>query len=434
MFSKAVKPLACTVATTLLVATCNFPAVAVVDEENKYDALTFEIHESAGVMSLADKVSGYVENHSQDIAAELEELPFSEANNSLLQSVDHLVTVVGDTVTFPLPGSDNEVVQVKVPSSTATPELASDQESIVFADSEGSETLHEVKAIDGGIPQLTSVQLSPETNHGLEEHRYEFSLPSGYELVELADGSIGIVGQIPETPAYDEEETTEILREVLPTEEDVQSVLALATEDKTPEDFGIPEGTELITYFQSPWAVDSNGNELPTSLSVDGNSVVQQVNTAGAVFPVVADPLPLVAIALGTAARALAPHAIRAFAVHAIRAGAQYTARGGYRTFDAFKRAAGTRAGYQWHHIVEQSTIRTRAWDPRAIHNPNNLVQIPTQVHQRCINSWMARKGVRQFGAYASSSQTMRQWVQKQSFSTQHRIGVNLLRHCGVHI
>lgn len=58
----------------------------------------------------------------------------------------------------------------------------------------------------------------------------------------------------------------------------------------------------------------------------------------------------------------------------------------------------------------------------------------PSQVHQRCINSWMARKGVRQFGAYASSSQTMSQWVQKQSFSTQHRIGVNLLRHCGVHI
>lgn len=434
MFSKAVKPLACTVATSLLVATCNFPAVAVVDEEIKYDALTSEIHELPGAISLADKVAGYVENQSQDTAAELEDVPFSEEDNSLLQSRDQLVTVVGDTVTFPLPGSDNEVVQVKVPSSTATPELATDQESIVFADSEASETLHEVKAIDGGVPQLTSVQLSPETNNGLEEHRYEFTLPAGYELVELADGSVGIVGQISEAPEYDEEETAEILREVLPTEEDVQSVLSLASEDKLVEDLGIPEGTELITYFQSPWAVDSNGNELPTSLSVEGNSVVQQVNTAGAVFPVVADPLPLVAIALGTAARALAPHAIRAFAVHVIRAGARYTIRGGYRTFGAFKRAAGTRPGYQWHHIVEQSTVRTRGWDPRAIHNPNNLVQIPTQVHQRCINSWMARKGVRQFGAHASRSQTMRQWVQQQSFSTQHRIGVNLLRHCGVRI
>jgi hypothetical protein len=69
-----------------------------------------------------------------------------------------------------------------------------------------------------------------------------------------------------------------------------------------------------------------------------------------------------------------------------------------------------------------------------AIHHRNNLIQIPTGVHQRCINSWMARKGVRSFGAAASSSQTMRTWVHQQTFSTQHRIGVALLRHCGVQI
>ena len=78
--------------------------------------------------------------------------------------------------------------------------------------------------------------------------------------------------------------------------------------------------------------------------------------------------------------------------------------------------------------------LNYRGWDPRAIHNRNNLVQIPTQVHQRCVNSWMARKGVRSFGVNASSSQTMRQWVHAQGFSKQHQIGVNLLRHCGVRI
>ncbi|GAA4391656.1 hypothetical protein GCM10023153_09920 [Ornithinibacter aureus] len=67
-------------------------------------------------------------------------------------------------------------------------------------------------------------------------------------------------------------------------------------------------------------------------------------------------------------------------------------------------------------------------------HNPRNLVQIPTQVHQKCLNSWMARKGVREFGVAASSSQTMRQWVGQQSYSVQHRIGVDLLRRCGVNI
>ncbi|MCD5317153.1 hypothetical protein, partial [Kineosporia babensis] len=82
---------------------------------------------------------------------------------------------------------------------------------------------------------------------------------------------------------------------------------------------------------------------------------------------------------------------------------------------------------------VEQSTIAKRGWDARAIHNPQNLIQIPTRVHQACINSWMAKKNVTMFGV-TSKSLTMRAWTHNQSFSKQHEIGIRLLRHCGVNI
>lgn len=108
-------------------------------------------------------------------------------------------------------------------------------------------------------------------------------------------------------------------------------------------------------------------------------------------------------------------------------------AKGGYKTFAAFKKdiAGSTPKGNQWHHIVEQSNISKRGWDARWVHNRNNLVSIPKEVHQKCVNSWMAKKNVSKFGI-KSGTNTMRQTVHKLSFSKQHEIGIALLKHCGV--
>ena len=129
--------------------------------------------------------------------------------------------------------------------------------------------------------------------------------------------------------------------------------------------------------------------------------------------------------------------ATRAFSAIAIRAGMKYTIKNGYKTFNAFKKAYGTKKNYQWHHIVEQSNVSKTSkffkkdWDARAIHNPQNLIQIPKDVHQKCINSWMNKKNVKLFGLN-SGTRTMRDLVNSYSFQKQHEIGVKLLRHCGV--
>ncbi|MGW2255897.1 hypothetical protein ACWCXH_38005 [Kitasatospora sp. NPDC001660] len=42
--------------------------------------------------------------------------------------------------------------------------------------------------------------------------------------------------------------------------------------------------------ISAPWAYDANGRALPTSYTVDGDTLTQHVDTRGAAFPVVADP------------------------------------------------------------------------------------------------------------------------------------------------
>lgn len=46
----------------------------------------------------------------------------------------------------------------------------------------------------------------------------------------------------------------------------------------------------VLAVTEKPWAVDANGVSLPTSYSVDGSTIVQHVDTAGATFPVASDP------------------------------------------------------------------------------------------------------------------------------------------------
>jgi uncharacterized protein RhaS with RHS repeats len=99
-------------------------------------------------------------------------------------------------------------------------------------------------------------------------------------------------------------------------------------------------------------------------------------------------------------------------------------AGGGYRSFSALKRALGSPgAGNQWHHVVEQSQVGK--FGASAIHNVDNVVAVPTSVHQ-------------QISAYYSSKfpftggKTVRQWLSGQSFDQQRDFGLQVLRDFGV--
>lgn len=49
------------------------------------------------------------------------------------------------------------------------------------------------------------------------------------------------------------------------------------------------DGVE-IAGINTPWAVDSQGAELATNYTIDGNTITQHIDTTEATFPVTADP------------------------------------------------------------------------------------------------------------------------------------------------
>lgn len=350
-----------------------------------------------------------------------------------LANADSSVVIAEDGVSIQL--SDTESMTITIDGAA---ELIPTDAGAAVVPSEVDGLAHKIEVVDGGTARILSVADETYSETAVHEYTYSISLPESAEVIAFDEGTIGIVQPLTAAEVVapaDEATLAEILGDLSDVDLTDLAENAATEEVLGTEDAEMDDGFVLVSVFQQPWAVDAEGTPLPTALSYEDGRIVQTVDTTGAVFPVVSDPLPIVGIVLGAAARALAPHVIRAFATQVIRVGAAATTRGGYATFARFKAAVGSpRAGYQWHHIVEQSTIRNRGFNAYWIHNRNNLVQIPTAVHQKCVNSWMARNGVRSFGVNAARNQTMRSWVQGQSFSTQHRIGVALLRHCGVMI
>jgi hypothetical protein len=291
-----------------------------------------------------------------------------------------------------------------------------------------------VAPVEGGSARILTVADEDYSADSTHSYEYQLELQPGTELRQLDSGAVVIV-DVTGTGSQAEAALTEGFE--LPAEvdaEDYAAGIAQATEGVGADDPALQAGEVVVGGFLDPWSVDANGEVLPTRYEVDGESLIQVVDTENAAFPVVADPAPLIVFGLLAAGRALAGIAARAFATTTIRAGLAMTTRGGFTSFARFKTWAGpAKPGYQWHHIVEQGN---RAKFPQqAIHHPRNLIQVPTAIHQRCINSWMARKFTGSVAGFAfRNTQTVRQQVYAMSWTSQHKFGVQLLRHCGVNI
>lgn len=285
-----------------------------------------------------------------------------------------------------------------------------------------------VVPVEGGGARIVSIAEESFSETPRHEYSYTLDLAAGLEARQLSDGTIAIIDTATSgNPA---------LSEPLHPDVDLQAYeagWAAAAEGVGADDPLIAPEEVVVGGFLSPWSVDADGRELATHFELHGDQLVQVVDTTGATFPVVSDPAPLIVVGLGLAAKAFVSVAARAFVTTTIRAGAAMTTRGGFTSFQSFKTWAGSaKPNHQWHHIVEQSNTRFPAL---AIHNPQNLIQIPTAIHQCCINSWMARKHAGSFlGIFFSGTSTVRSQVHNLSWQQQHRFGVELLRYCGVNL
>jgi len=97
----------------------------------------------------------------------------------------------------------------------------------------------------------------------------------------------------------------------------------------------------------------------------------------------------------------------------------------GYKSFNEFKKVYGKAGeGHQWHHIVEQRPSNIEKFGPEKIHNIDNLVKLPKDIHSK-------------ISAYYSSKQpfsehmTVRQWIGQFDYKTQYDFGLNVLKMYG---
>jgi RHS repeat-associated protein len=97
-----------------------------------------------------------------------------------------------------------------------------------------------------------------------------------------------------------------------------------------------------------------------------------------------------------------------------------------FRSFRAFKRFYGAAGdGLQWHHIVEQGGGRVARFGPEAIHNVENLVAIPDQIHRDISAFYSSKQEI-------AGGQVIRQWLKSQSFEEQREFGLTILREFGI--
>lgn len=77
-----------------------------------------------------------------------------------------------------------------------------------------------------------------------------------------------------------------------------------------------------------------------------------------------------------------------------------------------------------WHHIVEQSQIEKSGFSPYQIHNTSNIIAVDKVTHAK-ISGYYKQ-------IYGNTGLSLRDWLSGQSFETQYKVGIDVLKMYGV--
>jgi hypothetical protein len=152
---------------------------------------------------------------------------------------------------------------ISIPNSNELTDIQTIDDQIIFSGQNAKFDVV-VEALDGGMRQVINLKDSsaPTT------YDFPVSLEAGEALVVTEDGSAMVT-----KPISTEEKTKR------------------AELQKTaPEGITIPQ-YDAKTLIAKPWAKDAQGKDLKTYYTASGFTLKQTIDTTGAVFPIVADPI-----------------------------------------------------------------------------------------------------------------------------------------------
>ena len=97
----------------------------------------------------------------------------------------------------------------------------------------------------------------------------------------------------------------------------------------------------------------------------------------------------------------------------------------GFKSFEDFKKVYGRAGdGMEWHHIVEQRDANIKQFGPEKIHNIDNMIALPADVHRKISGFYSSKKDF-------THGLTVRQWLNGQSYAAQYEFGLSVLKKYG---
>ena len=97
----------------------------------------------------------------------------------------------------------------------------------------------------------------------------------------------------------------------------------------------------------------------------------------------------------------------------------------GYSSFRKLKKNIGSAGeGNDWHHIVEQSQIRLSGFESEQINNTSNIIAVDHDTHMKITGYYNS--------VYGDTGLTLRKWLAGQSYETQYKVGMDVLKMFGV--
>lgn len=182
-------------------------------------------------------------------------------------------------------------ISVSINSSAQNGDTQLVNGSLVSKDVENSTSLV-TSATDTGIQSVVILANSSASNN----IPFSYDLPAGAILLPQTDGSILVKAPVT-TQVASQSEVDRFNASVKSITGDINDPSQL-TDEQIQELAKVPaEKTEPVTTIQtvstvaSPWAIDANGGKVPTHYVINGNSIIQIVETTpSTAFPVTADP------------------------------------------------------------------------------------------------------------------------------------------------
>lgn len=96
----------------------------------------------------------------------------------------------------------------------------------------------------------------------------------------------------------------------------------------------------------------------------------------------------------------------------------------GFSSYRKFKKAYGKAGdGMEWHHIVEQRPANISQFGAERIHNIDNMIALPTDVHKKISGHYSSK--------YMNTNLIVREWLNDKSFEFQYEYGKNVLKWYG---